>query len=231
MLFEPLKTNIETDILIIGGGIAGLTTAYCLVSSGRRVVVVDDGLIGSGESGRTTAHLTCALDDRYFMLEKLFGKEKTRLAAQSHLAAVDWIENTVQKEQIDCDFMRVDGYLFLHPTDKAESLDEELEATRRAGLQPELLNSIPGIAAENGRCIHFPRQGQFHIMKYLNGLANSIVEKGGKIFTGTRATDITEKGATAGGFKISASQIVVATNTPVNDVVTMHTKQFPYRLT
>ena len=112
--FESLKTDIETDVLVIGAGIAGLTTAYNLASTGRRVVVVDDGMIGSGESGRTTAQLTCALDDRYFFLERLFGKEKARLAAQSHAAAVDWIENTIRKEEIDCDFMRVDGYLFLH---------------------------------------------------------------------------------------------------------------------
>src|SRR5688572_3386539 len=227
--FNSLTTDMETDVLIIGGGIAGLTTAYCLVSSGKRVVVVEDGLIGSGESGRTTAHLTYALDDRYFTLEKLFGQEKTKLAAQSHVAAVDWIEETIRKEHFNCDFKRVDGYLFLHPTDKAETLEKELEATRRADLPTELLHVIPGIAGENGHCIHFPRQGQFHIMKYLNGLAHSIVEKGGKIFTRTRATHIGEKGATAGGYNIKASHIVVATNTPVNNIVTMHTKQFPYR--
>ncbi len=227
--FESVTGDIETDILVIGAGIAGLTTAYNLVSTGRRVVVVDDGMIGSGESGRTTAHLTYALDDRYFILEKLFGKAKTKLAAQSHAAAIDWIENTVIKENINCDFMRVDGYLFLHPTDKADTLEKELEATRRAGLPTELLNSIPGIAAENGRCLRFPSQGQFHIMKYLDGLANSIVERGGRIYAGNKATDITEKGANVGGYKVCTSKIVVATNTPVNDIVTMHTKQFPYR--
>src|SRR5881628_586748 len=71
--FETLNHDVDTDILIVGGGIAGLTTAYCLLKAGRKVVVVEDGLIGSGESGRTTAHLTCALDDRYFEIEKTFG--------------------------------------------------------------------------------------------------------------------------------------------------------------
>ena len=67
--YEILNNNIDTDILVIGGGISGLTTAYCLAKEGRKVVLVEDGYIGSGESGRTTAHLTCALDDRYFELE------------------------------------------------------------------------------------------------------------------------------------------------------------------
>ncbi|HYF31725.1 MAG TPA: FAD-dependent oxidoreductase [Chitinophagaceae bacterium] len=227
--FETLNQDITTDVLVIGAGIAGLTTGYCLAASGRQVVIIDDGLIASGESGRTTAHLTNALDDRYFTLEKLFGADKTKLAAQSHTAAVDWMENTIQKENIQCDFMRVDGYLFLHPTDTAESLDKELEASRKAGLSTEMLDSIPGIASENGRCIRFPRQGQFHIMKYLNGLAGAIVKKGGKIYTNTHASKINKDGAVANGYNIRALYIVVATNTPVNDRVTMHTKQFPYR--
>src|SRR5688572_19378961 len=69
LAFTKLDRNISTDILVIGGGISGLTTAYCLVKEGRQVVLVEDGYLGSGESGRTTAHITCALDDRYFELE------------------------------------------------------------------------------------------------------------------------------------------------------------------
>ncbi len=78
---HPLETttlnqDMETDVLVIGGGIAGLTTAYMLAKAGRMVMLVEDGLIGSGESGRTTAHLTCALDDHYQHIEKAFGEEE-----------------------------------------------------------------------------------------------------------------------------------------------------------
>ncbi|MFN2457195.1 MAG: NAD(P)/FAD-dependent oxidoreductase, partial [Chitinophagaceae bacterium] len=73
--FEMLKSSFDADVLIVGGGIAGLTTAYCLLKAGRQVVLIEDGFIGSGESGRTTAHLTCALDDRYYEIEKAFGIE------------------------------------------------------------------------------------------------------------------------------------------------------------
>jgi siroheme synthase (precorrin-2 oxidase/ferrochelatase) len=72
IIFEKLNQSIETDILIVGGGISGLTTAYCLLKAGRKIVLVEDGYIGSGETGRTTAHITYALDDRYFELEKIF---------------------------------------------------------------------------------------------------------------------------------------------------------------
>src|SRR5687767_4284627 len=68
-----LKENVRTDVCIIGAGIAGLTTAYFLAQEGRSVVVLDDGAIGGGMTGRTTAHLTNAFDDRYINVEKLHG--------------------------------------------------------------------------------------------------------------------------------------------------------------
>ncbi len=227
--FQSLKQEVTTDVLIIGGGIAGLTAAYCLLKSGRHVIVVDDGLIASGESGRTTAHLTCALDDRYYELESVFGEESSRLAAESHMAAIDWIESTVAGENIDCSFERVDGYLFVDPTDKTENLEKEFEATRRAGIPTELLKSVPGTSNVTGPCIRFPRQGQFHILKYLNGLAEAIVRLGGKIYTKTHAEKIDKTGAVCNGYKVTALEVVVATNTPVNDRVAIHTKQHPYR--
>jgi glycine/D-amino acid oxidase-like deaminating enzyme/nitrite reductase/ring-hydroxylating ferredoxin subunit len=227
--FETLSGALDTDVLVIGGGIAGLTTAYLLAKAGIGVTVVEDGLIGSGESGRTTAHLTHALDDRYYHLEQLHGEHTSRLAAESHTAAIDWIEQTVREENIDCEFQRVDGYLFLHPSDQPEHLQKEYEATRRAGLPTRLLHQVPSIHGETGPCIQFPGQAQFHILLYLRGLVLAITRLGGKIFTRTRAHHITEKGAACNGFEVRANHIVVATNSPVNDFATLHTKQVPFR--
>ncbi|MDZ4823668.1 MAG: FAD-dependent oxidoreductase [Flavobacteriales bacterium] len=228
--FNKLNHEIETDVLVIGGGIAGLTTAYCLAKEGQKVVLVEDGFIGSGETGRTTAHLTTALDDRYFELEKTFDKHTAQLAANSHMAAIQWIANTVKHNHIDCQFKKVDGYLFLHPSDTRETLEKEYAATKNAGLITEMLNSVPGIAAEEDKwCIKFPDQAQFHIMHYLKGLADAFVKLGGSIYTETKGENITKEGADANGYKIKAKHIVVATNTPINDWVAMHTKQWPYR--
>ena len=227
--FETLNQNIDTDVLIVGGGIAGLSTAYCLAKAGRKIILVEDGFIGSGETGRTTAHLTCALDDRYFQIEDVYGEEVSRLAAASHSKAIDWIEDTVNSLGIDCNFRRVNGYLFPDPSDKMENLQKEFEATKRAGLHTEWLSQTTGISWESGPCIRFLNQGQFHIMKYISGLANAVVKLGGKIYTQTKAMDIDDGGAICNGFKVSAQHVVVATNTPVNNIVAMHTKQFPFR--
>ncbi|HMT28809.1 MAG TPA: FAD-dependent oxidoreductase, partial [Bacteroidia bacterium] len=146
--YSPLNGDRATDVLVVGGGISGLTTAYCLAKAGLKVILVEDGNIGSGESGKTTAHLTCALDDRYFELEKLFDEHTAQLAANSHMKAIEWIANTVKELDIDCHFKRVPGYLFLHSTDTKETLDQEYAATKRAGLITEMLNEVPSVASE-----------------------------------------------------------------------------------
>src|ERR1051325_2894954 len=99
-----LKESIRTEICIVGAGIAGLSTAYLLALEGRTVVVLDDGLIGGGMTGRTTAHLTNAYDDRYVEIERLHGAEAARLTAESHTAAIKKISDIVIRERIDCNF-------------------------------------------------------------------------------------------------------------------------------
>jgi glycine/D-amino acid oxidase-like deaminating enzyme/nitrite reductase/ring-hydroxylating ferredoxin subunit len=227
--FSPLNQDLTTETAIIGAGISGLSIAYCLAKAGRPVVVIDDGFVASGETGRTTAHLVNALDDRYSEIEKKHGREVSKLAAESHTAAIAFIEKVVGEEGIDCDFKRLDGYLFLHPSDKQKTLEDELEATHRAGIPTKLIDRIPGVEGESGACLKFPAQAQFHIVKYINGLAQAIVRYGGKIFTETHAEKISDKKIKANGQTISCQHAVVATNSPVNDLVTMHTKQHPYR--
>jgi glycine/D-amino acid oxidase-like deaminating enzyme/nitrite reductase/ring-hydroxylating ferredoxin subunit len=227
--FFPLSEDVVADVAIVGAGISGLTVAYCLAKEGKKVIVLEDGFAGSGETGRTTAHIVNALDDRYSEIESKFGKETSSLAAQSHTAAIDFIERTVREENIECDFKRIDGYLFLHPSDMVRTLRDEHEATHRAGIQTHLLTSVPGIESEKGPSLQFPNQAQFHPMKYLKGLTDAILKYGGRIYTETHVDKIEEKELTAGDYKVKCEFVVVATNTPVNDIVTMHTKQHPYR--
>jgi glycine/D-amino acid oxidase-like deaminating enzyme/nitrite reductase/ring-hydroxylating ferredoxin subunit len=229
--FNPLKQNHTTPVAIVGAGIAGITTAYILAKAGKKVSVFEDGYVGSGETGRTTAHLCNALDDRYYDLEKSFGTEKAKLAAESHTVAVDTIDQIVNVEKIDCDFERVDGYLFLHPTDELESLKSDLKAAHEAGLSGiKLVDRIPIDSFDSGPALYYPQQAQFHPMKYLNALAEKIIDLGGEIFTSTHIDSIDKDGlTTSDGFRVSADHIVVATNTPINDRVVIHTKQAPYR--
>lgn len=228
-----LRETIRTEVCIIGAGIAGLSTAYLLGREGRSVVVLDDGLIGGGMTGRTTAHLSNAVDAGYVEIEKLHGVEASRLTAQSHTAAIRKISDIVIREHIDCDFEWVDGFLFAAGPDDVALLDEELAAAHRAGLNGVAkVAHAPLESFDTGAALRFPRQAQFHPLNYLEGVTRAIMRDGGRLFSQTHATKI-EGGPrarveTSHGPIVNCEVVVVATNAPVNDRVAIFTRQASY---
>src|SRR4051812_50106919 len=90
--FPPPPEKANADVCVVGAGIAGLTTAYLLAKAGKSVVVLDDGPVGGGQTRRTTAHLSNAIDDRYVEIERIHGEDGAKRAAQSHTKAIDRIE-------------------------------------------------------------------------------------------------------------------------------------------
>jgi glycine/D-amino acid oxidase-like deaminating enzyme/nitrite reductase/ring-hydroxylating ferredoxin subunit len=231
---QALAEDFDTEVCVIGGGIAGVSVAYLLSRAGVEVVLLESRRVGDGNTGLTTAHLASALDDRFFELERIHGAEATRLACESHQKAVDEIEAFVEAESIDCDFARLDGYLFLGPDDRAEKVELELAAARRAGFDDvERLDSIPQATFASGPCLRFPRQGRFHPLKYLRGLAQAVERHGGRIHTGSHV-EATGGGRrawarTSDGCTVYAGALVIATNTPIRELVSVHLKQAPYR--
>lgn len=222
------------DVCVIGAGIAGLTTAYLLLKAGKTVAVLDrDGLTG-GETALTSAHLASALDEGFTKLLRLHGTDKARLAFASHARAIDVIEEIVGREKIDCSFRRVPGYLFLGPESSIKDLQAEAAAARECGVTDvALLPRAPTNGFRTGPCLAYGNQGQFHPLRYTHGLVQAIQHLGGKIFSHTEAVSV-EGGrptrvATDRGFHVVSESVVVATNVPFNDRVTMHTKMAPYR--
>lgn len=231
---QVLDRNAEADVCVVGAGIAGLTVGYQLARAGKSVIVVEAGEIGSGETSRTSAHLVNALDHRYEELIDLHGERGIQLAADSHTAAIREIELIINRERISCDFERLDGYLFSGRSEDQEILDRERDAAHKAGLTGvDFVPRAPLTSFDTGRCLRFPDQAQFHPLKYLSGLAAAFDRLGGRIYTGTTAKEI--KGGprasvvTDRGKEVISGAVVVATNTPINDFVLMHTKQSAYR--
>lgn len=228
-----LSTNPKVDVCVIGAGMAGMNCAYLLAKAGKSVMVLEDGSIGAGMTGVTTAHLTNALDDRYFELERYHGAAGIAHAADSHTAAIERFETIIREENIECDFFRLDGYLFAPPNDESEDLEKEFEALQRAGLhEVEMIDAAPIAGYSTGRALRFPQQAQFHPLKYLNGLASAIERLGGRICCNTHVVEVTggaeAQVKTREGRIVRCEAIIVATNVPINNRLVIHTKQAPY---
>lgn len=232
--FTELRENLTVDVAIVGGGIAGLTTAYLLMKAGFKVCVLEAYGLASGQSARTTAQFVTALDNRYFELENFHGAEVAKLTAESHRAAIDQVEKIVLDEKIDCDLEKLSGFLFARDDSRPHILQRELKAARQAGLlDVEMRSRSPMNFFDTGPCLEFPEQLQLHPVKYLAGLARCIAKGGGHIFTDTHVTHV-EGGAAAhiktqSGNRVNCKSVVVATNSPVNDLFAIHTKQAAYR--
>ncbi len=228
--------SLTTGVCVVGAGIAGLTTAYLLAREGVSVTVLDEKPVGGGETGRTSAHLASVIDDRFSNLIRLHELDDTKLHYQSHAEAINQIESICRTEGIDCDFQRLDGFLFAHDDEAVGFLGDEFAAARRIGVPGAELMQRAAQAGEPPRpCIRFPHQARFEPLAYLFGLAKAIERLGGYIRTGQRVIELSGDGPVTAkldnGQVLTADAGVAATNvpTPINNWAGIYTKTAPYR--
>lgn len=227
------------DTVVIGSGIAGLSVAYELVTRGQKVIVLDRGAIAGGMTSRTTAHLAPICDDGLSALISLRGEKIAALFQQSQEAAVSRIEEIVDQNGIDCNFRRLDAYLFpAMGTDAKDARDQrqkEFEAARKIGAAAEMVTGVPLKGFEKAPALRYPDQATFHPLRYLRGVARVIRDNGGLIFANSAVVSVHEMSnggvqvTTENGGVIEASTAVVASNSPINDRFELHTKMSPYR--
>jgi glycine/D-amino acid oxidase-like deaminating enzyme/nitrite reductase/ring-hydroxylating ferredoxin subunit len=229
-----LSRSESTEIVIVGSGIAGMSVAYELVKAGKDVVILDRGPIGKGMTSRTTAHLTAQCDDGFHEMIGRRGEELARSWYESQAASIDRIETNQRELHIDCDFRRLEGYLFQAPETEPEMLDREYEATKKVGMPVFQEKGVPFGGQAATPTLRYPNQATFHPLKYLAGIAAAIRKAGGRFYAETTVERVEEDAngvqvTTTAGHVIGAKQAVVATNSPINDRYAIHTKQAPYR--
>jgi glycine/D-amino acid oxidase-like deaminating enzyme/nitrite reductase/ring-hydroxylating ferredoxin subunit len=230
---EVLDGVQECDVAVIGSGIAGISTAYELCQRGKSVIVIDRGRICGGMTSRTSAHLAPLCDDLVSEMRKIRGHEATKLFCGSQAAAVDRIEEIQKEEKIDCDFRRLDGYLFQGRDMPSDTIDQELDAVRAVGASVHRLMGVPLKGCEDRHALRYPRQATFHPLKYLAGVAKACSQKGVIFFRDSPVDEVTEDDGVvtvkAARGAIHAKHAVVATNSSISDRFAIHTKTAPYR--
>jgi glycine/D-amino acid oxidase-like deaminating enzyme/nitrite reductase/ring-hydroxylating ferredoxin subunit len=230
--YPPLTGPIETDVVVVGGGIAGLCTAWELTEAGQRVVLVEADRIAAGVTGYTTAKLSVLHTLIYARVRDSFGPEAARLYAESQQQAVERVAAVTSRLDIDCELERVPAYTYSESPDGLDAIRDEVEAATEAGLTASLVTET-GLPFPVAGAIRVDDQAQFHPRRYLLALAADLTARGGQIFERTRATGLDEGDpctvTTEAGHTITARQVVIATHYPVFDRGLLFARMEPRR--
>lgn len=217
--YPSLSRDTETDVVVIGAGVTGLTAARALHQAGRRVIVLDRQAMARGETGNTTAHLTAFIDVPLLELVKAYGEATARSIWEAGVAAQAYIEQAVHDEQIDCEFERCEGYV-LGALDEQETAREGVEFASEATVARDLgfdAHYTDAVPIFNRPGYRLDRQAKVHPTKYLRGIARGLAAQGVPIYENSPVASVDDDHQVelANGHRIQAKYIVVATHVPI----------------
>lgn len=207
--FESLENDLESDAVIIGGGMAGLLTAYMLKEKGVDAVILEAAEICSGQTANTTAKITCQHGLIYKRLIDAFGEKNAQKYAQSNADAIDEYERIIDKEGIKCSFERLPSYLYTFSDIKA--VEQEYKSTKKLGIETYLTEDIR-LPVKIKAALYFENQAQFNPLEFASAIARKL-----KIYENSAAVYDGEGSVTANGRKIMAKHIVIASHYPFID--------------
>ena len=230
---QPAVTDdIEVEVAVVGGGIAGICTAWELARRDRQVALVEAGRILSGTTGHTTAKLTALHTLIYSRLTAGVGRDAARRYAQAQQHAIGTVAETVADLQIDCDFERRAAYTYARSVDGLDRIRAEVDSARSAGLPAEFVTST-GLPFPIAGAVRVAEQAQFHPVRYLRALVGDLVGRGGQVCENSRVTRLDSgrwhRLIVPGQGTISADQVVVATGFPVFDRISVYSRLKPRR--
>ncbi|MEU4221241.1 FAD-dependent oxidoreductase [Actinoplanes sp. NPDC026623] len=230
--YPALTGDVDVDVVVVGGGIAGLSTAWELTEAGRRVALVEADRIAAGVTGYTTAKLSALHTLVYAKIRTSFGPDAARLYAQSQQQAVERVAAVASRLNVDCDLERVPAFTWAESPDRLDRIRAEADAAAEAGLAASFVTET-GLPFPVAGAVRVENQAQFHPRKYLLALAADLTSRGGQIYERTRATGLHEGEpctvTTEGGQTITARQVVLATHYPVFDRALLFARLEPRR--
>ncbi|MFH8610895.1 FAD-dependent oxidoreductase [Streptomyces sp. NPDC018029] len=228
----PLAEDIEVDVAVVGGGVAGLSTAWELARAGRSVAVLEADRIAAGVTGYTTAKLTALHSLVYERLRRTRGPEGARLYAESQQRAVEHVAAVSAELGIDCDLERAPAFTYTTRADRTDELRAEAAAAREAGLAATYTEET-GLPFPVAGAVRVEDQAQFHPRSYLLALADDLLARGGVIHERTRITGLREGSpctvTSESGHTVTARAVVIATHYPVFDRALLFARLSPRR--
>ncbi|MCU1613427.1 MAG: FAD-dependent oxidoreductase, partial [Frankiales bacterium] len=230
--YPQLADDTEVDVAVLGGGIAGVCTAWEVATTGRSVVLLEADRIATGVTGYTTAKLSSLHTLAYARITRAFGKDAARLYARSQQSAVERAAALAARLRIDCDLERVPAFTYAESEAEVQQVREEADAAREAGLDASFVTDT-GLPFAVAGAVRVEDQAQFHPRKYLLALSEDLIQRGGRIFERTRAVGLVEgrpcRVTTQEGRTVVARDVVVTTHFPVFDRALLFARLSPRR--
>ena len=218
------------DVVIVGGGITGISTALLLQQAGKKCLLAEAQNIGFGTTGGTTAHINTLLDTPYTTISKKFGEKDAQLIADGCRQVIALIKSNIATYNIDCEYAYHTAYLFAQDDKQNDELKDIVEATNKAGIQMNFADHIP-VNIPFTKAAVANEQGSFHPTKYIHGLARAFEHAGGVLLQQCRVTKVEDEEpliiTTSKGI-IRAADIIYATHIPPG-VNLLHFRCAPYR--
>ena len=201
--FSALEGNVKTDVLIIGGGMAGVLTAYFLHQKGVKYVLVEKDRICGENTQNTTAKITAQHGLVYHKIMNDKGVRTARKYYEANTAALNKYAEMCR--DIDCDFERVDNYVY---SSNRIKLNRERNALRRIGIEADFRRKLP-LPIRTAGAVKFPNQAQFNPLKFVAGIADGL-----NIFEHTFVREMVGTTAVTDKGRITADKVVCATHFP-----------------
>ncbi|WP_353948289.1 FAD-dependent oxidoreductase [Sporolactobacillus sp. Y61] len=230
--FKLLNTDIETETLVVGGGITGITAAYVLASRGMKVTLIDAAQLASGTTGYTTAKITAQHGLIYNELLAHIGQEKAQLYYHANSEALEWIRQMVLNHDLRCDFTQHPAFVYATTDKEAKEIEKEKEAYDLLGIPGSLKQKI-NLSMNIKNALEMPDQAQFHPLMYLHFLIAELVRMGVSIYEQTLAVDLDERPSpvvhTREGFAIHCRDVLICSHFPFYDNRFYFSRMYPER--
>ena len=225
--FPSLAGEFHADVAIVGGGIVGVTAARILKDRGLKVALVEARRVGEEVTGKSTAKITSQHNIALSVIARKFGEDGARLYAEANETGVGTIRELAARHRIACNLEEKPAFTYTRDEDEVDAIEKEVALAKKLGL-PATLTRDTGLPFGVQAAMRWDEQAQFHPVRYVKGLAETIPGDGSLLFENSRVIDWDPQRIATDTGSVRARHVVMATHLPLGQIGLFYTENYPH---